>query len=220
MSGKRRQLYYFTPPTHALANLQNRQLKVSRFSKCNDPYELASFSLRDREIRQRHRDWLAWADKMFGLLCFCRDWTSPVLWGHYAMHHTGICLGFDVDARNFVDVRYTEDRLHQEITIENFFEKIDEDSMVDLFATKFSHWSYEDEVRLLINFDSPVDPNALCFHPFNADMRLNKVIVGPKSALTVSEVKNTIRDTSVEVFKARLAFQKYRVVRQENKSLW
>jgi hypothetical protein len=31
-----------------------------------------------------------------GLLCFGADWSSSVMWSHYADKHKGICLGFDV----------------------------------------------------------------------------------------------------------------------------
>ena len=31
-----------------------------------------------------------------GILCFSLNWTSLLLWAHYADNHKGICLGFDL----------------------------------------------------------------------------------------------------------------------------
>ena len=215
-----RRVYYFTPPDHALENLQKKRLKVSRFSECNDPFELAAFNLKNKGFRSRFKQWLKDTDSKNGLLCFCRSWRNPVVWAHYAKNHTGICYGFDVDPEVFVDVRYVSERLFPGITNKNFFDHVGEDQMVDLFATKFIHWAYEEEVRLLVTFINPVLPNKLNFQEFTASMSLKQVIVGPRSNITVANVERTVKDGGVEVFQSRLAFQSYKVVRQDNKSMW
>ena len=218
MAPKKR-VYYFTPPKHALENLQNRHLKVSRFSKCNDPFELASFSQKNREIRRKFKSWLASMDKLNGLLCFCRSWHNPVMWSHYSRDHTGICYGFDVDPTTFVDVRYVSERLYPNLTLEDFSAFVGEEQMVDLFATKFIHWSYEEEVRLLVTFSAEVSTTEPVFHPFSDSMKLREVIVGPKSKIRVGEISAILNDQSVDVFKSRLAFQRFEVVHQKNMSL-
>ena len=217
---KFRRIYYFCPPTHAVENLANRHLKVSRFSGCNDAYELAAFDLRDPKLRKRHRAWLDYADKNFGLICFCQNWTSPVLWGHYAQSHTGLCYGFDVTSENFVDVRYEKERIFPEINTETFFERIGPDQMVDLFATKFDHWSYEEETRLLISFSEPVRQDKLIFHPFSEELKLKQVIIGPRSKITVDSINRAVAGLDVQVFQSRLAFKTYEITRQKNKKLW
>ncbi len=215
-----KRVYYFTPPEYAVKNLENRSLKISRFSKCNDPFELASFNMRNEEVRRRFRDWLSWMNKGNGLLCFSRNWQNPVMWSHYAQKHTGVCYGFDVDPETFVDVRYVSERLYPDLTPQNFFEHIGENQMVDLFATKFIHWSYEEEVRLLVSFSTSVPDDELIFHEFSESMILRQVIVGPNSDIKVADLAEVVSDTNVEVFKSRLAFQTFQVVRQNNRSLW
>lgn len=215
-----KRVYYFCPPEHALSNLQNRHLKVSRFSKCNDPFELASFSQKNSGIRRRFREWLAYMDKQNGLLCFCRTWRNPLMWAHYAKNHTGICYGFDVDPATFVDVKYVSERLYPNLTLENFFEHVSEEEMVDLFATKFIQWGYEEEVRLLVTFSEDVSTSDLIFHPFSDSMILKEVIVGPKSTIRANEITPIVGTKGVEVIKSRLAFQRFEVVDQKNRSLW
>lgn len=215
-----KRVYYFTPPEFALSNLQEQHLKVSRFSQCNDPFELASFSQKNKEIRRRFRDWLDFMDNQHGLLCFCRSWRNPVMWAHYAGNHSGVCYGFDVDPKTFIDVRYVSERLYPNLSPTNFLQHVGEDQMVDLFATKFIHWSYEEEVRLLINFAEKVEKDQLIFHGFSDSMQLKEVIVGPKSDIKLSDVRSAVNDRSVQVYKARLAFKRFEVVRQRDRSLW
>ena len=208
------------PPGHALSNLQSMHLKISRFSQCNDPFELASFNMKNREIRRQHREWLNYMDSCFGLLCFSRSWRNPVMWSHYAKDHTGVCFAFDVNPKIFVDVRYVSERLYPNLSPKTFFEHVSEEQMVDLFATKFIHWGYEEEVRLLVRFSETVSHQEFLFHDFSEDMQLRQVIVGPKSELTVSKIKSVVKDQNIEVYKSRLAFQRFEVVRQNNRSLW
>lgn len=176
--------------------------------------------MRDKGLRRQFEEWLAAMDKETGLLCFCRSWKNPVLWSHYAQNHSGVCYGFDVDPAQFVDVRYVSERLHPNLSTENFFQSVGPGQMTDLFATKFIHWSYEEEVRLLIRFSESVMDYGPVFHPFSASMRLKQVIVGSRSKIRVPDVEVAIADRNVEVFKTRLAFQRFEVVRQNDKSLW
>lgn len=215
-----RRVYYFTPPVHALENLCEGTLKISRFSQCNDAFELAAFNMRSKSLRKQFKEWKADMDRKYGLLCFCRSWKNPVLWAHYARNHTGVCYGFDVDPKIFVDVRYVSERLYPDLSVENFYEHVGQDQMTDLFATKFIHWSYEEEVRLLIPFLESVPENELMFHPFSEAMQLKQVIVGPRSPIQVSDVEAAVPDETVKIFKARLAFESFAVVRQNDRSQW
>ena len=92
--------------------------------------------------------------------------------------------------------------------------------MEDLFATKFLHWSYEEEVRLLINFNAPIDPDEHRFHEFSDELKLAEIILGPKCKIPPKTVNKLIEASKVKVFKTRLAFQNFSVVRQQNRSLW
>ncbi|MCP4098109.1 MAG: DUF2971 domain-containing protein [Planctomycetaceae bacterium] len=215
-----RRLFHFCPPSHVLENINNNQLKVSRFSDCNDPFELAAFSLKNKNVRTRHKKWLADTDKKHGLICFCRNWRNPVLWSHYADNHRGLCLGFDVSPEKYVDVRYASERLYPEINSRNFLKHIGEDQMADIFATKFIHWSYEEEVRLLITFETEPENGEICFYPYSDELRLRQIIIGPRSDISVEDIYEAVGDSGIKVFQARLGFKRFEVVRQKNKKLW
>ncbi len=213
-------LYYFTPPEHAIENVQRQRLKISRFSKCNDGFELAAFELRDPDLRKKHRDWLTHIDAKHGLLCFSRNWRNPVMWGQYSKNMTGVCYGFDVKPEKFVHVRYVSERIFSGITANNFFDFVGEHQMPDLIATKFMHWSYEEEVRLLIDVSQDAPANETHFIQFSDVMELAQIIVGPKSTLRVKDFANIIDPGKVEVFQSRNSFKRFAVVRQRDKSLW
>lgn len=215
-----RRVYYFTPPNHAIENLQKKRLKVARFSQCNDPFELASFSQKNKLLRRKFEKWLKHMDENYGLLCFCKTWRNPVMWAHYAKNHTGVCYGFDVDPELLFHVRYVSKRLYPDLNPSNFLSYVKEDRLEELIATKFIHWSYEEEARMLIKFPQKVADGRRIFEDFSEDFALREVIVGVKSEITASEVQNIVSEMNVEVFKARPAFQTFEIVRQKNKALW
>ena len=210
-----RRVYHFYSPSHVLENIASRRLKVSRFSSCNDPFELAAFSLKDSVLRKRHGEWISDTDKKHGLICFCRNWRNPVLWSHYSDDHRGLCLGFDVRSDKYVDVRYASERLFPKINSENFFKHIGEDQMVEIFATKFIHWSYEEEVRLLITFGTEPENGEICFYPYSDELRLREVIIGPRSVINVEDIREVVCEDRVDVFQSRLGFKRFEVVRQK-----
>ena len=216
----KRRLYYFTPPEYALENIKNKQLKISRFSQCNDPYELLSFNLRNSELRRRHTVSLREIDKQNGMICFCRNWKNPVLWSYYAGHHKGLCLGFDVAPDNYVDVMYVTERLFPGITVGNFSRHVGEDQMTNLFATKFIHWAYEEEVRILIPFGRVVDIAELRFQPYADDLVLSQVMIGARSKINVEDVEDAVDTGKVNITQVRLAFNTFSVVVNEKKERW
>ena len=91
-SGKFIRLYHLLKAEHAKSNIKNRRLKVSRFADVNDPFELMSLSVMDGSVRKAVREHKAAEDVNTGLICFSEDWTSPVMWSHYAEKHHGMCL--------------------------------------------------------------------------------------------------------------------------------
>lgn len=215
-----KRVYYFTPPDHALENLERKRLKVSRFSQCNDPFELASFSQKDKELRTQFRRWLQHMDSKYGLLCFCRSWRNPVMWAHYAKNHTGVCYGFDVAPENLFKVRYVKERLQAKANAKNIPSQMGMDIIENLIATKFQHWSYEEEYRMLVTLPAAPHQGNLIFESFSDTFQLREVIIGFKSEIAVSSAKSLVDREAVEVFKSRPAFQKFEICRQRNKTLW
>ncbi len=157
-----------------------------------------------------------------GLLCFSARWSNPVQWSHYADRHRGICLGFEVRSDLLIPIKYKAKRLAREA--EQLLSEgiIDESIMIRFLSTKYVHWKYESEFRCFVALNDKDPENGLHFADFSDDLRLTHVIVGAKCDLSRSDIQDAIGDSGQEVlvFKSRLAFGSFSVVRNRNQSLW
>ena len=179
----------------------------------NDPFEFLGADLSDRNFRKGMRQVKAILSETKGLICFSKGFDNPVLWGHYADKHRGICLGFDIPDESLEEVIYVNSRIQPPAIIDEAFVK-------KLLFTKFIHWSYEDEYRSYVSLDESED--GIYYLDFSESMVLRQVIVGSESKITRSELADALGDLApqVETFQARPAFKSFRVVRNENARLW
>jgi hypothetical protein len=210
-------VYHFTSVQHAISNIRMRHLKVATLPDINDPFEFAvccDDKVRRTALRATRREWAT----TFGMLCFSRNWHNPVQWSHYADKHRGICLGFDVPDEFLVTVQYSEEPPTLDWDAIEAGGERGELEMMRWSSTKFRHWQYENEVRVFL----PRENNSeLQFESFGDGLKLREVIVGPESTATRLEIAEAIGSMNgVKSFRARLAFQKYRVVHQQDGSLW
>ena len=91
--------------------------------------------------------------------CFSKTYLNTLMWSHYASQHKGVCLEFDgsMPANDILErgiafmVNVNYDR--KEIINYNFDK---ERAIVDLFTRKWSDWRYEEEVRIIIMDDEPI----------------------------------------------------------------
>lgn len=205
-------LYHFISANFGLMALQRRRLKIARLHELNDPFEFLAADLSDRKRRKALRDTKAQLSKSNGLLCFSKTWRNPVLWGHYAEKHQGLCLGFDVPATHAQQVAYVNSRF-------SWPEVVDQPFMRQLLFTKFSHWNYEDEYRVYAQLDT--EENGLFFAEFSEHLALRQVIVGCESSVSRAQVREALSGHSdgIEMFKARAAFTSFRIVRTRNENL-
>ncbi len=212
-------VYHFLPANFGLENLRRRRLKLARIAALNDPFEFIGPSAPDPATRKAFADTKTELAAQFGLLCFSRNWKNPVQWSHYADHHRGVCLGFDVPDGLLTVVSYVRKRPLPDVDLLRRKDAAARDAMLKVLSTKFSHWRYEDEVRLFARLDTP-SAGGLYFRPFDADLQLREVIVGASSDLSRREISDALVGTAAQVRKARLAFRSFRVVEQRKASLW
>lgn len=104
-------------------------------------------------------------DKL-GILCLSNNYSSTLMWGHYANCHKGFCVGLDpIKLLDFLKVKFGRRVLIKDV---NYSDKIptldfsrikilptdDNDVINDYtsrrFFTKFTDWKYEEETRILI----------------------------------------------------------------------
>ena len=206
-------VYHFLNEEFGLKDLVERRLKIARLMELNDPFEFLGVDLSNRDLRRVLKETKNDLSKSNGLLCFSGTWTNPLLWGHYADKHKGICLGFDVPDHHLSEVDYVRQRLLAP-------EVIDEPFMKKLLLTKFEHWRYEEEYRAYVSLKDEIDGHY--YADFSDNLSLKQVIVGDQSRITRDQISLALGDLArvVEVFRARAAFQSFKVVPQNNAALW
>ncbi len=206
-------VYYFTSEKYGIENLKNRRLKVSDFSNVNDPFELLGIELRDRDVRKAVNFEKSQISKKYGLLCFSTDKKNPVQWAHYADNHKGVCLGFDVPEKKLKTVKYVKERLARETLDQS-------DCNEKLLTTKFRHWVYEQERRLIIDLNSTqINGDGLRFVSFSEDMVLKEVYIGCKSKLKFACISSAYKsgDKSVITKITRPSFRDFHIVWDQGK---
>lgn len=215
-------LYYFTSERFALESLRDKRLKVARFTELNDPFDFLGIAL-DLPSQRYHLSKLKKIlDESHGLLCMSTTWQEPLLWGHYADKHKGICLGFDVNPAQWLDVIYAEHRPTLETYGVRFVEDLSEENLENVARTKGQDWKYEAEMRTFVELKAPDLVTEFYFQPFSEDMKLRQIIVGERSSATRSVIGKLVDHNGggIESFKARAAFNEYKVVHQRREDKW
>jgi len=215
-------LYQFIGDRHGLEAIGLRRLKISRLDRLNDPFEMLAGTQSDPMTRLAMRTLRNALARHLGLLCFSRDWRNPVMWGHYAESHRGLCLGFDVDDHIAMPVEYVPRRL----PFDHFLAPETSEKEVRVLAarfasTKYSHWRYEKEVRCWASLD-PDGPD-IQFYYFGTQIRLREVHIGFQSPITRKMVADALGDDlggQVKVNNTRLAFRTFKIVTQRDQKLW
>ncbi|MBN6714029.1 DUF2971 domain-containing protein [Pseudomonas capsici] len=212
--GSKIRLYNLTSVKHAISNIENRRIKVSRFADLNDPFELLAANFKEHKTRQVVRNWKDKNHSQMGLLCFAGDWSEPVMWSHYANKHEGICLGFDVCRSQIHKVSYQDKRILAALSTTPDPEQLSEELQQKLLCTKSAGWRYEEEYRQFVSLDSAHADGQFHFWPIGSDIQLREVILGALCEQPVESVRQKVARhfPDAVVFKARLAFQSFKIV--------
>ncbi len=210
-------VYHFLSSQNALNDIALKRIRISRYGDLNDPFELLGENLGQKEMRRALRLWKDEFQKTKGLLCFTKHWENPVLWSHYSSKHRGMCLGFDLNDKFKIEVEYAEERIPITFVDGDPAKGIDETFAAKLVRTKFIHWKYEEEIRIVIQLDDGTLEDGSYFLPFSNDLQLREVILGPLCSIPVDSVRALVASAyeSIEVRKARLAFKWFKVVPDE-----
>src|SRR5437879_5570695 len=123
-------------------------MRIRQFDRLNDPFELLGARMKGKHERcvfKLLRD--HWTNT-FGAVCMGRHWESPLMWGHYADNHKGVCLGFDVADVWPKQINYEPERLAHLIKIGEPAGGLTHDALEQVLTTKYQQWAYEEEWRL------------------------------------------------------------------------
>lgn len=207
-------VFHFLSAQYGMAAVRTRCLKVARFHDLNDPFELYAAELSNPGHRAMFQALKLWASDRFGLVCFCRKWSNPLLWSHYGDKHCGVALELSVHPDDICEVTYTPKRLLIDVKKRSREGGFSEDDAYQLATTKFRHWKYEDEVRVFTKLSECRVADGMHFEPFGNRMKLVGMILGPTCNLTHEEICTALpQDEELQVTKARLAFTSFSVVR-------
>ncbi len=213
-------LYNFMSRDHAIKNITQKRLKISRIAELNDPYELLPIASADPELIAAVERTKADLNRAKGMLCFSELWGDPVMWSHYANSHRGMALGFVRNGEAPTPVTYSPDLLPEDwfLGLLDLPDGPEKDAGVLKWLTsKYELWRYENESRVFLDLDDPdsLEPNLYFsyFGPGTIDLR--EVIIGVRCDTTVPQVEDILATngyTSVKVIKAQLSSTKYEVV--------
>ncbi|WP_417710468.1 DUF2971 domain-containing protein [Roseibium aggregatum] len=218
-------LYYFTPPDHALENIEKRHLKMSFADEVNDVFEHRPFDFGKRKYRLLWNKHIKQQAKKYGFICFAEHWDSPVMWAHYAHNHKGVCYGFEIDEELVTQIRYVEHLRHFSPA-----EKLDPSTVAQNLSysleTKASPWSYEREWRMQTKLSErdcarkASKKQTIFFEKFSTDFALKEVIIGMNSNINSKQIKKVLlEEDKVIVRTARPSFRRYAMVEQKRPSL-
>lgn len=214
-------VFHFINTSYGISNLSLRRLKVSRFNELNDPFELLAADLRDPRDRKALSNFKDTLNSNKGMICFSDSWSNPLLWGHYADKHSGMALGFDIPDEYLLPVQYTTQRPKVEFD-QRTREIIDGPRLTDkLLRTKFVDWRYENEMRMFVDLDTTSQEGGKHFVEFSSDIVLREVILGMKSELPASRVRQLLKNEpiTVKVLKAGMALRAFKIIEDRSARL-
>ena len=181
-------LYYMTATRWAEVVLQERRMKLSRFSEANDPFELRLFDNRDPEVR-RYADLIySYFEANVGFICFGASWESPVMWAHYADKHSGVALGFDVPDVLATRIIYTNEKVKVPIGQHLPQHGLSQELLTKVRITKATDWAYEREYRIESKLQHKDPGTGLFYADFGPQLQLAEVVIGCRCSWTLEEV--------------------------------
>jgi hypothetical protein len=194
--------YKFLSVDYAFKVLEERYLKVSLISELNDIYDCQprivpvgdEHGYMSEEATERL---FSDVPDTYGLLCFSKSYSSPLLWGHYAEQARGVVLGFRINPQRLpyrFDVQYQDERPVLRMPVGNTLSQADSKQVLtDQFGVKALSWEYEKEVRYVVPLADCLPQNRMYFVNFFA-RELRQVIIGPRSYAKPAYMRNFLAD--------------------------
>jgi hypothetical protein len=207
-------VYHFTNSVFGISNIALRRLKLSRLNELNDPFEFLSADLLDPRYRATLLKFKNALHENHGMICFSSSWRNPLLWGHYADHHRGMALGFEIPDKFLFPVNYTSERFKVQFDQEKNEIQNANEVVEGLLSTKFRDWKYEQELRWFIPLSDKTPEAGIYFEHFSENLKLCEVVLGMKSELDLERFKTLFRNDldSVRLKKAGMALRKFSII--------
>jgi hypothetical protein len=194
-------IYKFLPAEYALEALEEKRIKLSMLNELNDIYDCAPVAgPADEDARYLPKWWSEFVSDrnptMYGLLCFSRNYVSPLLWGHYSARATGLALGFDPARLKWgirLEIKYDRARPVLQVPADKpITNEIDEELMRSTFGVKAEAWQYEEEVRYVVNLDLCEPHAGMYFAGFHL-VGLKEVLIGYRCSITPTYLRHVLQ---------------------------
>lgn len=181
--------YHLISAEHLLTNIEHWRFKWSTYGDMNDPFEMYSNVTAHPVVSDRMKYVKRVTHTETGVFCCSRNYSSTLLWSHYADKHTGAAMVVDIDDNYVSDVIYSQTR--SELSLDDMFAIADGRGDADWpfrnMRTKSAEWKYEDEIRVFGRLKP--DDSGLHFHDFeDGFVKLSGVILGALCTLTVDDI--------------------------------
>jgi glycerol-3-phosphate O-acyltransferase len=172
-----------------LKTIENRQLRISRINELNDPYELRGVVSKDENIKNILEEIRKDAINNYGIICFSKTYTEPLLWSHYAEQHKGICLGFNVKHPSIEKISYVN---KPELIFISNKSNHNIDRIASIYKSKYKKWSYEKEYRIFKYIRNMKKIKGSPFINFGENFQLNEIIIGHQSDLNKGSIEEKL----------------------------
>ncbi|WP_077119241.1 DUF2971 domain-containing protein [Agrobacterium rosae] len=160
-------------------------MKVSRFTELNDTYDHVGIFVNNGEDLQDLADQRRIFQDQAGIICMSKTYSEPLLWGHYADSHRGMCLIFEaVDNGEWWSIDYIDQRPRVRDYGVLHFKDIPFDEILALSHKKFKNWSYEKEMRRLVALEKYDFADDFYYHEFDEQMVLRGALFGSRVAIS------------------------------------
>ncbi|WP_159442782.1 DUF2971 domain-containing protein [Agrobacterium rosae] len=206
-------MYYYTSQRHGLASIRDKRIKISKFSELNDPFDFIGIATDKKEERDLVKNMRGKLNSKTGLVCMSEVWNEPLLWGHYADKHKGVCLAFEVNETKWDKVQYVDQRPRLgDYGVDNIA-ALKADNLRDISRKKFKSWSYEKEWRYFLSFKKPDFVDGHYFLDFDDELKLIGVVLGERSTVTKEQIAAMIdAHPSIKIGFARAAFSRFSLI--------
>ena len=212
-------LYHFTSLKFGISNVLKQRLKIARILELNDPFEFRSvlFPRNISNFQEKFENWLKELNDKWGIICFSKIFSNPLMWGHYAEKSTGLVLAFDVPKDDPFKVRYRSRFLKAPTA------PWSPKDATSLIASKAPSWRYEEEYRVfqaLISSHAELQANSgklLFFGKFSNSMKLKEIMLGPDCAADMATVMALKRNVGphVSIFRTQRSLKKFEIMKSE-----
>ncbi|WCJ63830.1 DUF2971 domain-containing protein [Agrobacterium tumefaciens] len=187
------QLYYYTKLQYGLASVRDKRIKISLYDSLNDPFDFLGVATDSRDQRKELKAIRDELSAKSGIICLSETWKEPLMWGHYADSHKGVCLGFEVRAGNYEKIDYRAARPKLSDFGKHSISELSDEDKAQIACRKFNHWSYEREWRRIVNLGTADFVDGNHYLDFDKNTVLKTILFGSRSGIKKDKIAEIVK---------------------------